>query len=106
MDVDSTVLAIIREMAKIPTALKAWRPPVVDLLNDNRLFNCGREAAEMWRPVVKTLFDADKTAFPELLCALTPIAISNLSSDYTSCSKSDNSRISKYLYEPRVRDAA
>lgn len=70
MDVDSTVLAIIQGMARIPTALKAWRPPVIDLLNDNRLFNCSREAAETWRPIVKTLFDADKTAFPELLCTL------------------------------------
>jgi hypothetical protein len=70
MDVDAAVLAIIREMARIPTALKAWRTPVTDLLGDNRLFNCSREAAEAWRPIVKTLFDADKTAFPELLCTL------------------------------------
>ena len=70
MDVDPTILAIMREMTRIPTALKAWRPPVTELLNDNRLFNCNREAAEAWRPVVKTLFDADKTAFPEVLCML------------------------------------
>jgi hypothetical protein len=68
MDVDQTVLAIIREMARIPAALKAWRNPVTDLLNDNRLFNCNADAAEHWKPIVKTLFDADKTAFPELLC--------------------------------------
>jgi len=70
MDVDPTVLAIIQEMTRIPTALKAWRTPVNDLLSDTRLFNCSREAAEKWRPVVKTFLDADKTAFPELLCTL------------------------------------
>lgn len=78
MDVDSTVLAIIQGMARIPTALKAWRPPVIDLLNDNRLFNCSREAAETWRPIVKTLFDADKTAFPELLSKVTTAPSANI----------------------------
>lgn len=68
MDVDQTILSIIREMTKIPVAIKAWKTPVTELLSDNRLFNCTADAAEHWKPIVKTLFDTDKTAFPELLC--------------------------------------
>lgn len=67
MDVDAVIMDIIREMSKIPPALKAWRTPVTDLLNDNRLFNCNWESAAKWKPIVKSLFDADRTAFPELL---------------------------------------
>lgn len=80
MDLDQTVLTIIREMARIPAALKAWRPPVTELLNDNRLFNCNSDAAEPWKPVVKTLFDADKTAFPELLCMSSFLSLSGFRS--------------------------
>ena len=39
----------------------------MDLLNDNRLFNCTPEDANKWRPIVKSLYDSDKTTFPELL---------------------------------------
>lgn len=67
MDVDNSVVDIIKEMARIPAALKAWRAPVTDLLSDNRLFNSNAEAAVKWKPVVKALFDVDRTAFPELL---------------------------------------
>jgi len=66
-DVDDIIVEIIIEMAKIPAALKAWRAPIAELLNDNRLFNCHSDAASKWKAVVKALFDADKTAFPELL---------------------------------------
>lgn len=67
MDVDEDVVTIIQEMARIPAALKAWKTPVAEMLNDNRLFNSNPETAEKWRPIVRTLYDADKTAFPELL---------------------------------------
>lgn len=67
MDVDGTVIQILQEMARIPTVLKSWKTPVIDLLNDNRLFNCGVNDAVKWKPIVKTLYDSDKTALPELL---------------------------------------
>jgi hypothetical protein len=54
-------------MTKIPAALRTWKPPVAELLSDNRLFNCNCEDAEKFKPIVKSLFDLDKTAFPELL---------------------------------------
>ena len=58
---------MVRELVRIPAAFKSWRGPVADLLNDNRLFNSTSETASKWKPIVKALFDVDKTAFPELL---------------------------------------
>jgi len=67
LDIDPTVLAMIREMAKIPATIKAWKTPVIEILNDNRLFNCSPDSARQWSPIVRTLFETDKAAFPELL---------------------------------------
>ncbi|KAJ7750196.1 Dopey, N-terminal-domain-containing protein [Mycena metata] len=78
MDVDATVVTIITEMTKIPAALKTWRPPVVELLNDNRLFNCNAEGADKWKPIMKSLFDLDKTAFPELLAKVATAPSANI----------------------------
>ena len=67
MDIDTAVIAILQEMTRIPAALKSWRAPVIDLLNDNRFFNCDPEDAGKWRSIIKALYDSDKTAFSELL---------------------------------------
>ena len=69
MDVDGTVIQILQEMTRMPTVLKSWKTPVADLLNDNRLFNCNVNDASKWKPIVKALYDSDKTALPELLGA-------------------------------------
>ncbi|KAJ7103154.1 Dopey, N-terminal-domain-containing protein, partial [Mycena belliarum] len=78
MDVDIDVVAIIQEMTKMPAALKTWRPPVSELLSDNRLFNCSSEGAEKWKPIMKSLFDLDKTAFPELLAKVATAPSANI----------------------------
>lgn len=67
MDVEPTVISSISEMTKIPTAIKAWRTPVIDLLNDNRVFNSEPVDGTRWKPIVKALYDADKAAFAELV---------------------------------------
>ncbi len=67
LDVDEHVLLILREMTRIAAGMKAWRGPVVDVLNDNRCFNSTPPAGGKWRPMVKMLFDTDKTALSELL---------------------------------------
>ncbi|KAF9245665.1 Dopey, N-terminal-domain-containing protein [Melanogaster broomeanus] len=67
MDLDSIVVDIIREMTRIPPALKVWRTPVMDILYDNRVFNCNSAAATKWKPVIRALFDSDKTSFGDLL---------------------------------------
>ncbi|KAG6911306.1 hypothetical protein DXG01_002145 [Tephrocybe rancida] len=78
MDLDPPVLAIIQGMAKISSATKAWKTPVTELLNDNRLFNCTPSAADPWKPVFKVLFDADKAAFPELLSKVATAPSANI----------------------------
>jgi hypothetical protein len=67
MDVERSVVELLREMTRLPGALKAWRAPVYDVLNDARVFNSTPEAGEKWKPIVGALIDTDKTAFPELL---------------------------------------
>ncbi|KAF9225321.1 hypothetical protein BS17DRAFT_872565 [Gyrodon lividus] len=64
---DSTVVDIIKEMTRIPPALKVWRAPVIDILYDNRVFNSNSAVATKWKPVIKALFDSDKTSFGDLL---------------------------------------
>ncbi|RDX51932.1 hypothetical protein OH76DRAFT_1400831 [Lentinus brumalis] len=78
LDLEHDIIAIIREMTKINVAVKAWRPPVYDSLNDNRCFNSTADAGEKWMPVVKSFFDADKTALPELLGKITTVASANI----------------------------
>jgi hypothetical protein len=67
MEIDDTIVRIIRELVRIPAALKTWRGPVTELLNDSRVFSSNLDAAVNWKPIIKALFDTDKTAFPELL---------------------------------------
>ncbi|KAI0361079.1 hypothetical protein OH77DRAFT_1391372 [Trametes cingulata] len=78
LDVEDDVVAIIREMTKINVAMKAWRSPVAESLNDNRCFNSTAEAGEKWSPMVKALFDTDKTALPELLGKITTVPSANI----------------------------
>ena len=54
-------------MARIPAALKAWKNPVTELLSDNRLFNSTTSDALKWKAIVRLMFEADKTAFSEVL---------------------------------------
>ncbi|KAF9486392.1 hypothetical protein BDN70DRAFT_822033, partial [Pholiota conissans] len=78
MDVDPTVIQILQEMTRIPAALKSWKTPVVDLLNDNRVFNCNPIDATKWGAIIKSLYDADKTALPELLGKLANATSANI----------------------------
>ncbi|KAI0639909.1 Dopey, N-terminal-domain-containing protein [Trametes polyzona] len=78
LDLDDEIIAIIREMTKISVAVKAWRTPVAESLNDNRCFNSTAEAGEKWLPMIKSLFDTDKTALPELLGKITTVPSANI----------------------------
>lgn len=78
MDIDDLVLQIIRELSRIPAALKSWRGPVAELLSDNRVFNSNYNAALKWKPIIKALYDTDKTAFPELLGKVATAPSSNI----------------------------
>ncbi|KAJ3545543.1 hypothetical protein NM688_g5613 [Phlebia brevispora] len=78
LDVDETILSVLREMTRIGTAMKAWRGPIVDILNDNRCFNSTPEAGKKWRIVIKMLFEHDKTALTELLSKVTSAPSANI----------------------------
>ncbi|KAF9447031.1 hypothetical protein P691DRAFT_803039 [Macrolepiota fuliginosa MF-IS2] len=78
MEVDNVILSILQEMTRMPNALKAWKAPVIDLFNDNRLFNSLPDEAELWKPVIKAFFDSDKTAFPELLSKVATAPSANI----------------------------
>jgi len=87
MDVEATVIQILQEMSRIPAALKSWKTPVLDLLSDNRLFNCNPADAIKWKSIVKVLYDTDKTVLPELLgmfCRVTELR----NSDYEALQES------------------
>ncbi|KAI5120784.1 hypothetical protein M0805_002411 [Coniferiporia weirii] len=66
-DVDDIFVAIMEQMSKIPAAVKSWRNPATDVFNDNKLFSATPGAGLKWRGILKTLIDADKSAFSELL---------------------------------------
>ncbi|KAJ7070662.1 Dopey, N-terminal-domain-containing protein [Mycena amicta] len=99
MDVDPAVMGIIEEMTKIPSTLKTWRPPVVELLGDNRLFNCNYESADKWKPIMKSLFDLDKAAFPELLAKVATAPSANIftNREYEMLLRSLNVRRLSYI---------
>jgi hypothetical protein len=67
LDADVVVVDIFREMIKIPPAMKVWRVAVIDVLYDHRIFNSNSSVATKWKPIIKAVFDGDKTSFPDLL---------------------------------------
>ncbi|KIK71711.1 hypothetical protein GYMLUDRAFT_33858 [Collybiopsis luxurians FD-317 M1] len=78
MEVDSIVVRMVYEMSRMPFTFKAWRSPVTEMLNDSRVFNGLPEAAEAWKPIIRTIFDSDKTAFPELLSKISTAPSANI----------------------------
>ncbi|KAK2464744.1 hypothetical protein APHAL10511_003162 [Amanita phalloides] len=78
LDTDDTTISIIQEMARMPTALKSWKNTVIDLLNDNRLFNSTPSEALRWKGIIKLTFEADKTAFPEVVAKVAAAPSTNI----------------------------
>ncbi|KAF7307364.1 Dopey-N domain-containing protein [Mycena indigotica] len=99
LDVDPAVMGMIEEMTKIPSTLKTWRAPVVELLNDNKLFNCTSESADKWKLIFKALFDQDKAAFPELLAKVATAPSANIftNREYEMLVRSLNVRRLSYI---------
>lgn len=67
LDADAVVVDIFREMIKIPPGMKVWRVAVTDVLYDHRIFSSNSSVAMKWKPIIKAVFDGDKTSFPDLL---------------------------------------
>lgn len=64
---DDATVTLLEEMAKIPAAAKAWRPPLADAFNDNRFFRITPAESEPWKPLVCALMDSDKERFTDLI---------------------------------------
>ncbi|KAG8967964.1 hypothetical protein FRC03_008985 [Tulasnella sp. 419] len=94
IEMDPNVLRILSEMAKIPIAIKAWKNPLVELFNDNRFFNGPPEMAHKWRPLIRSLIEADKQVVTELLgkLASTPAANIFTNREYETLLRSLNLR--------------
>lgn len=78
METDDVIVQMVRELARIPAALKSWRGPVTELLNSDRVFSSNSGAALQWKPIIKALYDTDKTAFPELLGKVATVPSANI----------------------------
>jgi hypothetical protein len=77
LEVDVTVLQIVKEMSQITLALKAWRGLVAEIFNDNRFFACTSDMETPFRPTVQAWIKADKAAFSEVL-GIHPLALSTV----------------------------
>ena len=60
-------MALLEEMGRLSIALKAWRGPVSDALNDSRFFSSSPATGKKWRPIVRALVATDKSALTEIL---------------------------------------
>ncbi|TXT04269.1 hypothetical protein VHUM_04267 [Vanrija humicola] len=76
--VDNAVLNLLREMTKIPPAVKSWRLPIGDAFNDNRFFKIKPEESGMWKPLVRALFDSDKERLIDLLGRISAAPSANI----------------------------
>jgi hypothetical protein len=65
--VDGTVLRILLELTKLPSAARAWRVQVGEAFNDQRFFKVKLSLATLWKPLICGLMDSDKERFGELL---------------------------------------
>ncbi|KAJ3774387.1 Dopey, N-terminal-domain-containing protein [Lentinula raphanica] len=78
MEIEPVIVNMVYEMSRIPAAFKTWKSAVTELLNDNKVFNGTPDVAEPWKPIIKTVFDSDKTAFPELLSKISTAPSANI----------------------------
>ncbi|KAA1471434.1 hypothetical protein DENSPDRAFT_893964 [Dentipellis sp. KUC8613] len=99
LDLDPVVLDILREMSHISAAIKSWRNPVLDILNDNRFFNGAPQGGSDFQPIARSLIDTDKSAFSELLSKVYTAASANIftNREYENLLRSLNLRRMSYL---------
>lgn len=61
------MLHILLELAKLPSATKAWRLQVGEAFNDQRFFKIKPDDSVEWKPLINSLMDSDRERFGELL---------------------------------------
>lgn len=64
---DSSILHILLELAKLPSAIKSWRLQVGEAFNDHRFFKIDTKDAGRWKRLISALMDSDRERFGELL---------------------------------------
>ncbi|WWC87738.1 uncharacterized protein L201_002630 [Kwoniella dendrophila CBS 6074] len=81
-NVNPSVLQLLFEITKIPSALKTWRVQISDIFNDSRFFkNISEEDIGYWKPLICGLMDSDKERFVELLGKITSASSANIFSN-------------------------
>ena len=67
-----SILSLLYQISKLPSATKIWRRDVLDLFNDPRIFHSTPVMlARGWQPLIRQLVLADKERMTELLSRLT-----------------------------------
>lgn len=71
----------------------------MDAINDNRCFNSTPAAGKKWRPLIKMLFETDKSALTELLSRITTAPSANIfaNKEYEMLLRSLNLRRLSYV---------
>ncbi|KAL1842372.1 hypothetical protein VTJ49DRAFT_5437 [Mycothermus thermophilus] len=71
--ISATMLALLRELSKLPNNQKAWKKDFADAFNDQRFFAPSSLALAHsgWLPLLRQWTVADKERMPELLSRLT-----------------------------------
>ncbi|WVQ94532.1 hypothetical protein IAU59_001611 [Kwoniella sp. CBS 9459] len=80
--VDPSILRIVQEIAKIPSALKTWRIQISDSFNDARFFK-GKSNQDIayWKSLICSLMDSDKERFGDHLVRITSASSANIFSN-------------------------
>lgn len=75
LDINSSVLAVLCEICRLPQTLKSWRSIVSDAFFDQRFFQQNLVlGAKNWQPVIFALFNQDKERFLELISRITAVS--------------------------------
>ncbi|SPC64545.1 related to DOP1 - strong similarity to developmental regulatory gene, dopey (dopA) [Ustilago sp. UG-2017b] len=72
--VESSVLAVLSELVRMPGSVKAWRSTVADLFNDARFFSIRLNQAERFKPIMLALMSQDKERLMDLLARVSASA--------------------------------
>ncbi|OCF39597.1 hypothetical protein I317_06612 [Kwoniella heveanensis CBS 569] len=80
--VDPSILRIVIEITKIPSALKTWRIQIGDSFNDSRFFK-GKSFEDIgyWKSLICSLMDSDKERFSDHLGRITSASSANIFSN-------------------------
>ncbi|SOV04019.1 uncharacterized protein UDID_07322 [Ustilago sp. UG-2017a] len=72
--VESSVLAVLSELVRMPGSVTAWRSTVADLFNDARFFSIRLHQAERFKPIMLALMSQDKERLMDLLARVSASA--------------------------------